>query len=229
MPAFRHLPSAALAFTCFLSISGAGAAEWTGGVEGGSVMRDGESSTRLRAHASLNSRPLSHDVHAEWYRNDANSIELGYKPRYWLDEKLYTFGEGRLRFEEDLGIDRETQLLAGLGLQVLATRDQQLLLEAGAGYRFTTFTDETLLDDASEGVGVLRAAGSQVLSDLFKLDLIADVFASASYVQSQAEVGVSVRVPQGAIRLSYRTRRVDIDDLDAVTDSDTAVGFTIGF
>lgn len=229
MPAFRLSPSAALVLTCSLLIGSAGAEEWTGGLEGGSVMRDGESSTRIRAHASLNSRPVSHDLHAEWYRSDNNSVELGYKPRYWLSEKLYTFGEGRLRFEEDLGIDRETQLLGGLGLQVLATRDQQLLLEVGAGYRLTTFTEETFLEDAEEGVGVVRAAGSQILSDLFKLDLLADVFASARYVQSQAELGVSVRVPQGAIRLSYRVRRVDIDDLDAVDDSETAVSYTIGF
>ncbi len=192
-------------------------------------MRDGESSTRIRARASLNSRPVSHDLYAEWYRSDTDSVELGYKPRYWLSEKLYTFGEGRLRFEEDLGIDRETQLLGGLGLQPLATREQQLVLEVGAGYRLTTFTEETLLEDAEEGVGVVRAAGSQILSDLFKLDLLADVFASARYVQSQAELGVSVRVPQGAIRLSYRVRRIDIDDLDAVDDSDTAVSYTIGF
>jgi len=223
------LPTAVFFLTFALSVNSAGAAEWTGGLEGGTVMRDGESATRIRAHASLNSRPVSHDLHAEWYRHDTSSIELGYKPRYWLTEKLYTFGEGRLRFEEDLGIDRETQLLGGVGLQLLATREQQLLLEAGAGYRLTSFTDETFLEDAEEGVGVLRAAGSQILSDLFKLDLLADVFASESYVQSQAELGVSVRVPQGAIRVAYRVRRVDIDELEAVNDSDTAISFTVGF
>ncbi|MGQ7843300.1 DUF481 domain-containing protein [Granulosicoccus sp. 3-233] len=229
MPAFKPLPSMALLLALCLTLTSAGAAQWSGGLEGGTVMRDGESSTRIRARASLDSRPLSHDLHAEWYRRDTSSIELGYKPRYWLSEKLYTFGEGRLRFEEDLGIDRETQLLGGLGYQLLATREQQLLLEAGAGYRLTSFTEETLLEDAEEGVGVVRAAGSQILSDLIKLDLLADVFSSARYIQSQAELGVSLRVPQGAIRLSYRIRRVDIDELDAVEDSDTAVSFTVGF
>ncbi len=229
MPAFKPLPSAALVLASSLSLCNAGAAEWTGGLEGGTVVRDGESSTRIRAHASLNSRPVSHDLHAEWYRRDTSSIELGYKPRYWLTEKLYTFGEGRLRFEEDLGIERETQVLGGVGMQLLATREQQLLLEAGAGYRLTSFTDDTFLDDAEEGVGVVRAAGSQILSDLFRLDLLADIFASESYVQSQAELGFSVRVPQGAIRVGYRVRRVDIDELEAVNDSDTSVSFTVGF
>lgn len=230
MLAFRlSAPAAALVLALSLVSNGVTAAEWTGGLEGGTVMRDGESIARIRAHASLASRPLSHDLHVEWYRDDSNSVELGYKPRYWLSERLYTFGEGRIRFEKDLGIDRESQLLGGLGMQLLATREQQLLLEAGAGYRLTTFTEETLLEDSKEGVGVLRASGSQILSDLFKLDLLADVFASSSYVQSQMELGVSLRVPQGAIRLSHRIRRVDIDGLDAVDDSDTAVGFTIGF
>lgn len=229
MTVFKPFSAGALTLTLCLLCGSSAAAGWTGGLEGGTVMRDGESFTRVRAHASLNERPLNHHVYAEWYRGDASNIELGYKPRYWLNDRVYAFGEGKMRFAEDIGIDRETQLFAGPGLQLRATAQQQLYVEAGVGYRHTAYSDELRLDDSSEQLGVVRAGGSQILSDLFKLDFFTDVFASPSYVQTQFEVGASVRVPQGAIRVSYRVRRVDIDELSTVDESDTALEFTIGF
>lgn len=204
-------------------------AEWTGGVEGGSVVREGDNATRLRGHLSLNERPLSHYLYAEWYRSDNNSIELGYKPRYWLSDRLYTFADGRVRLEKAVGIDRDTLLIGGLGMQLIATAKQQLWVEAGLGYRMIDFTSETALDDADEEVGTLRGGASQVLSELFRLQLDADVFSSPSYTQSQLEAGISMLVPQGAVKLSHRLRRVDIDGLEAVDDSETAVSFTVGF
>ncbi|NND89928.1 MAG: DUF481 domain-containing protein [Granulosicoccus sp.] len=204
-------------------------AAWTGGVEGGSVVRDGETATRIRIRASLDERPLSHYLYAEWYRTDSNSIELGYRPRYWFASQLYTFGEGRVRFETSPGIERETLLLGGLGLQLVASDTQQAWLEAGAGYRLISFTDDTGLEDRDEEVGILRAGGSQILSETFRLELDADLFTSTSLLQSQLEIGVSMRVPQGAIKLSYQIRRIDIDGLDTVDDSSTAVAFTVGF
>lgn len=204
-------------------------AEWTGGLEGGSVVRDGDNATRLRGYLSLNERPVSHYLYAEWYRSNNDSVELGYKPRYWLSDKLYVFGDGRLRLEKALGIDRDTLLIGGLGAQLISTERQQLWLEAGLGYRMIDFTSDTGLDDADEQVGTVRGGASQVLSDLFKLHLDADVFSSPSYTQSQLEAGISMRIPQGAVRLSHRLRRVDIDGIDAVNDSETAVGITVGF
>lgn len=204
-------------------------AEWTGGVEGGTVVRDGDSATRLRGYLSLNERPLSHYLYADWFRSDNNSYEIGYEPRYWFTDKLYTFGDGRLRLEKALGIDRDTLLIGGLGVQLIATASQQLWVEAGLGYRMIDFTEQTGLEDADEQVGTVRGGASQVLSDLFKLQLDADVYGSPSFTQSQLEAGVSMRLAQGAVKLSYRIRRVDIDGLDAVDDADTAVSFTVGF
>lgn len=204
-------------------------AEWTGGVEGGSVVRDGNNATRLRGHLSLNERPLSHYLYAEWYRFEENSIELGYKPRYWLTDKLYTFGDARVRLEKALGIDRDTLLVGGVGMQLVATARQQLWLEAGIGYRMTVFTPETGLEDKDEPVGTVRGGASQVLSDLFRLQLDGDVFSSPGYTQSQVEAGISMRIPQGAVKLSHRLRRTDIDGLEAVNDSETGISFTVGF
>lgn len=204
-------------------------AEWTGGIEGGSVVRDGDNATRLRGHLSLNERPLSHYLYAEWYRSEDDSIELGYKPRYWLNDKLYTFGDGRLRFEKAVGIDRDTLLIGGVGVQLIATEKRQLWLEAGVGYRMIDFTPETGLEDKDEQVGTVRGGASQVLSDLFRLQLDGDVFSSPGYTQSQVEAGISMRIPQGAVKLSHRLRRIDIDGLEAVNDSDTGISFTVGF
>lgn len=219
-------------FTCLtfaFVVSPVDASEWDFAVEGGTVQRDGETRSRIRGRASLETRPLSHLLYIEWFRHSENEFELGYRPRYWFGPKLYAFGEGSLRTEEAVGIDREVHLLAGLGLQLIATADTQLWVEAGAGSQLTSFDDETLLEDETTGLGVLRSAGSRILSELFRLDYLASVTASSPSTHSELEVGASVRLPQGALRLSHRVRRIDFEDLETVDDSQTAFGFTIGF
>lgn len=204
-------------------------AEWTGSIEAGSVIRDGDSATRIRARASLDERPLSHYLYAEWLRSDTSSYEFGYKPRYWFTNKVYSFGEGRLRIEDALSIDRDTLVLGGVGILLVATKVRQVSIETGIGYQRIDYATETGLDEVGEGVGTLRGYASQIFSDLFRLELDADVFKSQSYMQTQLEAGVSMRLQQGAVKVSHRIRRVDIDDLDAINDSDTAVAFTLGF
>jgi putative salt-induced outer membrane protein YdiY len=218
----------AITLVTILSVPDAAQAEWKGGIEGGSVIRDGDSATRLRLRASLDDRPISHYLYAEWYRAASDSYELGYKPRYWLTSRLYGFGEGRLRFEDALGIERESLILGGLGAQLIATETRQVWIEAGIGYRLVAYTRVTALEDLDEEVGIVRGGASQMLSKRFRLELDADVFNSASYVQSQLELGVSMRLSQGAIKLSHRLRRVDIDGLDAVNELETGIAFTVG-
>jgi len=203
--------------------------DWTFGVEGGSIIRDGDSATRIRFRASLDERPLSQLLYADWVLSGSESYELGYKPTYWFSDDIYAFGEGRLRIEDALSIDRDTLALAGIGLKLLTTRTQQVSFEAGLGYQVIDYASQTGLDEASSGVGVLRGRGSQVLSDLFKLELDADLFATDTFLESRLEAGISMRLQRGAVKLSYRVRRLDLDDQEAISDSDTAVGFTVGF
>ena len=61
-------------------------AQWSGGIEGGQVLRDDGTATRLRLRANNSSRPLSHFIYADWIRADTggNIYEVGYRPRYWL-------------------------------------------------------------------------------------------------------------------------------------------------
>lgn len=214
---------------CAIVLPSATMAEWTGGVEGGSVIRDGDSATRIRIRASLDELPLSHYLYAEWVRSDTSSYEIGYKPRYWFTNRVYGFGEGRLRIEDALSIDRDTLLLGGIGIQLVTTNTRQVSLETGVGYQFIDYASETGLDEVGEGVGTLRGSASQILSDLFKLELDADIFKSQSLLESRVEAGVLMRLGQGAVKLSHRIRRVNFDGIDAIDDSDTAVAFTLGF
>lgn len=231
MPTFMRHPGgvSALCLCLMTPTLGLAEADWQIGLEGGTVIRDGESLSRVRARASLNERPLSHYLYAEWYPDADNALEFGYRPDYWLTPQLYTFAEARLRLEEEIGIDRETRLLAGAGWQLLASRDTRVRIEAGAGVQQSVFVEQTGLDDESTGLGVLRSSGDHLTGDLFRLDYLASVFAASGNVQSELEVGASVRMPRGALRLSYRVRRVDVDGLPTVDDSDTALSFTVGF
>lgn len=228
--AYNILAAPLLLLTIALLHSGTGlAGEWTGGIEGGSVARDGTNATRIRLWASLDDRPLSHRLDAEWYRSDTDTVELGYRPRYWITDRFYAFGDGHLRFARRLGIDQETLLLAGAGTQLLSTETQSAWLEVGGGYRLIDYTTATGLEDNDEPVGILRGGASQLLSDQFKLELDGNTYRSTDLVQYQVEAGIAMRVTQGAIKLSYLVRRVEVDGLEAIEDTDTVLAFTVGF
>lgn len=212
-----------------LAGSGAAMAQWKGGVEGGTVVRDGQNATQLRLRASLDERPLSHYVYAEWVRSSFSSYELGYKPRYWFNERLYSFGEGSYRLDRRLNSGAVSTLIGGVGLQLISTQERQAWIEGGVGYRYTRYDDDVTLEDFGERVGLLRGAGYQILSDLFKLEVDGSFTTSPEYLQAQLETGVSMKLPQGAIKVSHRIRRTEIGDNTQFDDSDTAVAFTVGF
>ena len=222
--------SSALALLLFtISIPAANAADWTGGIEGGTVLQDGDSATRIRLVASREERPLSHYVYAEWVRSDSNSYELGYKPRYWFNDNVYSFGEGRVRLKDTVTIDRNSLILGGFGVQLVATELRQVSLEAGVGYQMVTYADEINLEDTGAGLGMVRGYASQILSDLFRLELNGDILTSDETTETNLEAGISMRLAQGAIKVIHRIRRVDSDGLAEIDDSDTAVAFTVGF
>lgn len=204
-------------------------AEWSGGIEGGTVLRDGSTASRLRLHASLNERPLSHYVYADWIRSGSNSYEIGYRPRYWFSDQWYTFGDASLRIDDQLQIDNEILLVSGLGYELINTAQRQAWLEAGLGFRSTDYTPESGIGESEEGLGLIRGRASQVLSDLLRLELDGNFTASNSYLESQLEIGVSLRLAQGAIKISQRIRRIEFDEFDTINETDTSVGFTVGF
>lgn len=223
-------------FGLLLSVATPATAEWSGGIEGGAVVRDGDNATRLRLKLSNNDRPLNHTIYADWYRTDNgdNSYEAGYIPRYWFDDRLYLFGEARYRVDKPLDIDRDILLIAGAGYQLIATADRLLWAEAGAGQRDTEFGSQqgaglTGDDDNSYTFALLRGGYTQIFAELIRFELKADALQGEDLSESTAEIGLSVNAGGGAVKVSYRTRRLKINESPAVTDSDTVVSFDYGF
>ncbi len=212
-------------------------AQWNGGVEGGTVFRDGGTATRLRLKADKNVRPLSHFIYADWIRADGgeNIYEIGYRPRYWFTNKFYSFGEGSIRVDRPLLIDSQTLIVGGIGYSLFSSPDKSLFVEAGLGARRTEFLESDGLatglsgSDTNDTLSLLRASYRQILSDLLRLEFDLDFFDGDSLRQTVAEAGISARIPGGAIKYSYRIRRVDPDDGASVEDDDSFVSFTYGF
>ncbi len=203
-------------------------AGWSGGIEGGTVLRDEGNSTRLRLKLTNDNRPLNHYIYADWIRSTAgnDSYEAGYKPRFWFNETLYVFGDGRVRVDKVLSIDNEKLLLAGAGAQFISTEQQSLWAELGAGKRDTKFVNGA---NSTETLGVLRMGFYQVLQDLIRFELDLNAVKGEALTETQAEAGVSVRTAGGAIKFSYRIRRFTPETGPAIEDSDTSVSFNYSF
>jgi len=203
-------------------------AQWSGGLEGGTVFRDDGSATRLRLKLQNPVKPFSHYIYADWLRTEdgENSYEAGYMPRYWLTEQLYGFGEASLRVDKPLSIDTQQLFIVGAGYQLVATETQSIWIEAGAGSRQTEFLNGSDTDDT---LGLLRAGFRQTLSDLLRIELDFDHVDGESLTESTAEAGVAVRIPGGAMKLSYRTRRLEPDGGEVIEDDDSFISFSYGF
>jgi len=204
-------------------------AEWTGGIEGGAVVRNGVTSNRLRLLLRNDSRPLSHYLYADWLRSDNDdSYEAGYRPRFWFSDQLYSFGELTFRVDKTLNIDRETTESIGIGYQLLNNDTQSAFVEAGAGARQTVFSNP-LLDDESQPFGLARAGYTQELFDIARMELDGSVIAAETSTESNAEIGLAVRVGASAVKVSYRVIRRDIDGQDPITDDTSFVSLNYAF
>lgn len=219
---------AQLFFALVFALSTSASAEWDGGLEGGSVIRDSGTATLLRLKLFNNDRPLSHYIYADWTRggDGNNGYEIGYKPRYWFGDSLYSFGDVRFRTEETFGIDNEQLFLAGVGNQFINTDSQQLWAEVGAGQRNTEFDNGT---DSSDTLAVARAGFSQKLADLVRLELNAKTYRGDTATESDLEAGVSLRVSGGSIKYVYAIRRLKPENGDAIEDDHSYVTFSYNF
>lgn len=203
-------------------------AQWTGGIEGGTVFRDGGNATRLRLKVLNPARPFSHYLYADWIRGGSgeNSYEAGYLPRYWFDNNRYVFGEATVLVDNPLSIDSQRQFALGAGYQLTPLKNQRLWVEAGFGLQQTEFLNETESDDS---FGLVRAGFHQTLSNLFRLELDFDHVDGDELSQTTAEASIAFRIPSGSIKYSYRTRRISPDNAETIEDSDSFVSFSYGF
>lgn len=205
-------------------------AQWSGGIEGGTVLRDAGNATRLRLTLSNDQRPLTHYLYLEWMRgaNDADGYSLGYNPRYWLNETYYAFAESRFRQDEPLGIDQEIKLVGGVGGQFIREDNQNLYIEAGLGGRSIEF--DGIEEASNEALGLARLGYFRTLADTIKFDaLFSGTQSSDEVTEASSEFGLSLRIPSGAVRVAYRTRYLQVGDNDSISDDDTFVSFDYGF
>lgn len=197
--------------------------EWTSGVQGGAVVRNGDTSNRLRAFVSNQSRPLSHYLYADWiFSSGDDSYELGYRPRYWFTPALYSFGELSFRSDDDIGIDSETTEALGAGYQFLNTDTQSAFAELAIGAQQMSFTNSTL-DDLSQFFTQARAGYSQSIGKAARFQLNGSARFSDDIQESVAEVGITVFVNTLAVTLGYRVIEQRIFDLPAISDDTTTV------
>ena len=205
-------------------------AEWSGGIEGGTVARSTGTATSLRLALRNNGRPFSQYIFAEWLRGSqgGNSFSVGYNPRYWLSDRNYVFGESELSTDDVFGIDREIYAVAGVGRQFFSTPDQSLYAEVGVGGRTIDFADTE--DVSGDALGIVRLGFQRKIIDLVRLDLQSSASRSSSDVtDATAEAGVALRIANGGVRVAYRTRFLKVDELDSITEDDTFVSFSYGF
>lgn len=208
-------------------------AEWDGGIEGGQVLQGDDKGTRLRFNLFNNERPFSQKFYADWIRGESSSdsYELGYAPRYYFTDKSYAFGEGSIKTSNSLSIDQQTKIGAGLGYQFIDSQTQGLFLEGSATRLSTRFDSINGVDtpNVETIVGTARVGAVQKISELLKLELDASYSTSEDLVQSNAEAGISIRVPGGAIKYSQRFRSSTVGDNETVDVSDSSVSFNYGF
>lgn len=202
-------------------------AQWTGGLEGGTVFRDGGNATRLRVKLENRVRPLSHYLYADWIRGGGdNSYQAGYLPRYWFDDNRYLFGEASTLVDRALSIDQQHQFTIGAGYLFKPNRNSALRFEAGLGHQQTEFVGETEADDTFT---ILRAAFNQSLAKLVRFELDVDAVSGEALSRVTAEASIAVRIPSGAVKFSYRARRVNPDGAESIEDEDSFVSFSYGF
>lgn len=226
-----HLPVSTLLLCAVLSTGAY--AEWDGGIEGGQVLQGDDKGSRLRFNLANNERPFSQKFYADWIRGESssNTYELGYAPRYYFTDKSYAFGEGSVKTSNSLSIDQQAKLGAGVGYQFIDTATRSFFLEASATRVSTRFDSVNGVDTPKleTTVGTARFGAVQKLSELLKFELDASYSTSDDLVQSNAEAGVSIRVPGGAIKYSQRFRSSTVGDNDAVDVTDSSVSFNYGF
>jgi len=214
--------------TVLLALPMPSLAAWTGGIEGGTEISDSGTNTRLRLRATNNIRPVSHYVYAEWIRDDSsnNSYEVGYVPRYWFTDTVYSFADARFGVNRPLDIDASRYLVAGLGIEPVRTNRSSLYAEIGVGTQSFDFGSGL---ETSESIAVARALAIHRPIDDIQLSFELDASSGEDVVQADAEAGISLRVPTGNLRYSYRQQWLRIGDGETVSDGTSFFSYSFGF
>jgi len=69
---------------------------------------------------------------------------LSYEPNYKFDDRAYVYGQSSFESDRFLGYDDRLAVSSGLGYSAIKNAGVQLDLEIGPGYRYTSFTDDSI-------------------------------------------------------------------------------------
>lgn len=223
-------PLAILAITLPLSVS----AEWTGGVEGGTVL-DGENpKTSLELILKNQDRPFSQEINAEWLSDSDgyNTYELSYEPKYWFSDMTYAFGEGAIKTFGAASLDDYQRLLGGgVGIELINTDTQNLFAEVGV-FQVTSIVAATELSaEFNESVvsSGFAVGGTQLIADLIKLEIDAEYLTSDNLDVSTAEAGISVKIPNGALKYSFNYISSTIGEAESIENSSSSISVKYNF
>jgi len=203
-------------------------AEWSGGLEGGTVLRGDETATKLRFNLFNNQRPLTHHLYVDWIRSSENndSYKAAYIPRYWFSEKLYAFSEVHYRVDKPFEIEQQTQGIIGGGYRFIATEITALWAEIGAGARATEFSNRPERDD---NFVLGRGSYRQIIATLFKFEFDVEAIQSDGFKEDAADAAISVKLGGGALKYGYRRSNFKQDNKPTLTESDSYVSFSYSF
>jgi len=223
-----------LATLVALSLASSLRAEWSGGVEGGTVLRDDETATQLRFNLFNNERPLTHHLYIDWIRsNEKNdSYKAAYLPRYWFSNALYAFSEIHYRVDKPLAIDQQTQGILGAGYKFISTETNALWAELGAGVRSTEFESQLATNgqlERRDNFVLGRGGYRQVIATLFKFELDLEVSQSDDLREDSADAAISVRLGEGSLKYGYRRSQFKQDGFPTRSNADSYVSFSYGF
>jgi len=220
-------------------------ADWSGDIEGGTVVSGDGNGSKLRFKMSNSDRPLNQQFYADWIRGDSgsNSYKVGYEPQYWITDQTYVFGdasfdtgETNINFvdannmlsSEVVDIDQRRNLFAGIGIQLLNSNSTNLFAEVGAGQTSTKFDSAAGFADQDTNSTVARVGASQLLTDFLRLELDADYTTSDNVDTTTADAGLALRMAGGSIKYTYRLNSTEIAGKKADT-SDSFVSYSYSF
>jgi len=194
------------------------------------VSGDGNGS-KLRFKMSNSERPLNQQIYADWIRGDSgsNSYKVGYEPQYWITDQTYVFGDANLLTSKDEFIDQQSNLFAGLGIQLLNSKNTSLFAEVGGGRTSTKFDSTTGFAKQDTNSTIARVGASQLLTDFLRLELDADYMTSDKQDRTNAEAGLALRVAGGAIKYTYRVQNIGQEGFEDVDRTDSFVSYNYGF
>lgn len=233
----------AISMTTVLASSGLVHAEWVGDAELGISISGGNTeNTTANAKLDMDSAKDSwrHNIFADAYYAEDDDIKsgeryaLGYKPRYFMNDRDYVFGILRYDQDEFAFIDSRTTEVIGVGRQFISTPKHYLDGEIGVGARQTDYIPDpttTNLDD-SEVIYFLggKYTGRISESARFSETLRAEFGEDNTYYESITGLGLAVTGSLSA-KISYTIRHnTDVRGVKGdKTDTLTGVNMVYSF